>query len=126
MTIQLIRSYCPQPKLMKHNQMRQERKRKQKLTFMSRWRTCWRWMNWMPSQICRMKMAHALSVSTKSSSITRSKSSPPSMLSRAPRKREKCKRKQISGKRRSRRIALAQLLVLNPCPSVLPSPKQKI
>jgi hypothetical protein len=48
------------------------------------------------------------------------------MLSRAPRKREKCKRKQISGKRRSRRIPLAQLLALNPCPSVsLPLPKTK-
>lgn len=60
---------------------------------MSRCRTCWRWMNWMPSQICRMKMAQALSVSTKSSSITRSKSSPPSMLSRAPRKRGKMQTK---------------------------------
>ncbi len=67
--------------------------RKSKLTFMSRCRTCWRWMNWMPSQICRMKMAQALSVSTKSSSITRSKSSPPSMLSRAPRKRGKMQTK---------------------------------
>lgn len=64
---------------------------------MSRWRTCCKWMNWMPSQICRMKMAQARSVRTKSSSITRSKSSPPSMLgSSAGRKKGKCKRKQTS------------------------------
>lgn len=52
-------------------------------TFMSKWRTCWRWMNWIPSQIWRMKMAQARSVKTKSSSITLSKSSPPSMLTGA-------------------------------------------
>lgn len=49
-------------------------------TFISRWSTCWRWINWIPSQICRIKMAQALSVRTKSSSMTRSKSSPPSIL----------------------------------------------
>ena len=50
------------------------------LTFMSRWRTRCRCMNWMPSQIWRMKMAQARSVNMKSSSITRSNSSPPSIL----------------------------------------------
>lgn len=53
------------------------------LTLRSRWRMfCW-WMKSTPSQICLMKTVQAFSVNTKSSSITRSKSSPPSMLENA-------------------------------------------
>ena len=59
-------------------------------TFMSRWTMlCW-WMNSTPWQICRMKMAQARSVKMKSSSMTRSNSSPPSIL--FSRKLSKCER----------------------------------
>ena len=50
------------------------------LTFKSRWRICFEWINETPSRTWRMKQTHAFSVRTNSSSITRSKSSPPRIL----------------------------------------------
>lgn len=38
------------------------------------------WMYWTPSEICLIYLMHSLSVSSKSSSIIRSKSSPPETL----------------------------------------------
>lgn len=51
-----------------------------RLTFRSRCKIFWPCMNSIPSHICRIKTAQLRSVSTKSSSITLSKSSPPSIL----------------------------------------------
>lgn len=48
--------------------------------FRSRWIMLFRWTNSMAWQTCRKNTEQARSVSTKSSSITRSNSSPPSTL----------------------------------------------
>ena len=50
------------------------------ITLRSKWIMCCWWMYATASTICRMKAAHAFSVKTNSSSITRSKSSPPPIL----------------------------------------------
>ena len=49
-------------------------------TFKSRWIICSLCMYATPSKICFINAMHAFSVNTNSSSITRSKSSPPPML----------------------------------------------
>lgn len=57
--------------------------------FKSKWTIPCLWMYSTPSEICLIYLMHSLSVSSKSSSMIRSKSSPPETLGKTKKKKKK-------------------------------------